>query len=114
MLIKILEVRDEGTFIPLLCIDMNDPGHPAQRYYLRRCGYPLRLGEPNIAVTNLNMSGGPASNDPFFWQNRTLHEAHNYILSHWAELQDGDVIDVQFILGEKSDKKISERLGERL
>ena len=35
--------------------------------------------------------------------------AHDYIAEHWAELDDGDVIDVEFILGEKPTKKISER-----
>ena len=35
--------------------------------------------------------------------------AHNYIIEHWHELKDGDVVDVQFILGETKAPKVSER-----
>jgi hypothetical protein len=36
-------------------------------------------------------------------------EAHRYIEENWNALSDGDVIDVEFILGETKEKKISER-----
>jgi hypothetical protein len=120
---KILEIRDEGTFIPVLCIDMNpaldfrldallkEDGHnEAQRYHLRRCGYPCD-GEPNIAITHLSAGGQPCWNDPYGWKDRTYAVAHSYIIGHWEDLKDGDVIDVQFILGETSEKKVSERLS---
>lgn len=35
--------------------------------------------------------------------------AHLYVRDHWAELRDGDVVDVQFILGETAAPKKSER-----
>lgn len=120
MQIKILEVRDAGTFIPVLCVDMNprldaltqqSAGQRAQLYYLRRCGYPCD-GRPNIAITNLNMDGGRAWNDPYAWPNRTMATAHHYIIERWPELRDGDVVDVQFILGETHAAKVSERLSE--
>lgn len=110
---KILEVRDDGTFIPVLCVDMNprpelSDTNRAQHYYLRRCGYPCD-DRPNIAITNLNMDGGRAWNDPYGWSNRTMGVAHKFILEHWPKLKDGDVIDVQFILGETQQPKVSER-----
>lgn len=106
---KALEIRDKATFIPALAININ-PSNDEQRYLMRRIGYPCD-GAPNIALTNLNMDGGPAWNDPYGWGDRTYAIAHNYILEHWAELKDGDVIDVQFILGETPEKKVSERYG---
>lgn len=107
---KALEVRDEGTFIPVLAVDMN-PDNDAQRYLLRRCGYAC-AGEPNIIVTRLS-GEGQATNDPYSWSSsaRTFPVAHNYIIDHWEELNDGDVVDVEFILGEKPTKKTSEREG---
>jgi hypothetical protein len=36
--------------------------------------------------------------------------AHHYIYDHFDELDDGDVVDVEFILGETAIKKVSERL----
>jgi hypothetical protein len=105
---KTLEIRDEGTFIPVLCVDMN-PDNDVQRYYLReRCGYPCD-GRPNIALTHLAANGDRCWNDPQAWGGRTRPVAHNYIIDHWEELNDGDVIDVQFILGETEAPKKSER-----
>lgn len=103
---KALEIRDEGTFIPALAVDMQDDNE-GQRYLLRRCGYPLD-GRPNVILTRLD-GNGQATNDPYSWGGRTYPVAHNYIIEHWDELHDGDVVDVSFILGETTEKKISEK-----
>lgn len=105
---KALEIRDEGTFIPALAVNMN-PTNDAQRYLLRRCGYPCD-GRPNVIVTRLS-GDGQATNDPYSWKGgaRTFPVAHNYIIEHWDELKDGDVVDVSFILGETKAPKVSER-----
>jgi hypothetical protein len=127
MKVKLLEVRDEGTFIPMFCVDMNPgPLEPLDRlldgaelkasfaardsrlYLLRRCGYPCD-GRPNIAITPLDAGGGPMWNDPYAWDSRTFAVAHKYINDHWAELRDGGVVDVEFILGERLTPKASER-----
>lgn len=117
---KALELRDEGTFIPILCVDMQpsldggSAGQRAQYYLLRRCGYACD-GRPNIIVTRLS-GDGQATNDPYGWKggSRTFPVAHDYIIDHWDELKDGDVVDVQFILGETASPKISERLSAPL
>lgn len=103
---KALEIRDEGTFIPALAVDMN-PSNNGQHYLLRRCGYRCD-GRPNVILTHL-AGRGEATNDPYQWGGRTWPVAHNYIIEHWEELRDGDVVDVQFILGETKAPKISER-----
>jgi hypothetical protein len=104
---KTLEIRDEGTFIPILAVNMNPDGE-GSRYLLRRCGYPCD-GLPNIAITHLSASGRPCWNDPYGWGGRTYPVAHNYIIEHWPDLRDGDVVDVSFILGETQEPKRSER-----
>lgn len=110
---KALEVRDEGTFVALLAVDMNPVAASAvdspQRYLLHRVGYPCD-GRPNIVITKLSADGDRACNDPHYWKDRTFTVAHAYIIDHWTELQDGDVVDVQFILGETKAPKVSERL----
>ncbi len=126
MIAKALEVRDEGTFIPVLAVNMT-PGRPypengvmtedefkasldaytARTYLLRRCGYACD-GRPNIILTRLS-GDGKATNDPYSWGGRTWPVAHNFIIEHWNELKDGDVVDVQFILGETKEPKKSER-----
>lgn len=107
-----LEIRDEGTFIPALAVDMNPVGDQwavgeAQRYLLRRCGYACD-GRPNVILTRLD-GHGKATNDPYEWGGRTWPVAHLYIIEHWHKLKDGDVVDVQFILGETKEPKRSER-----
>lgn len=103
---KALEIRDDGTFIPALAVDMN-PDDDAQHYLLRRCGYTCD-GRPNIVLTRLD-GDGKATNDPYEWSGRTWPVAHEYIIEHWHELSDGDVVDVSFILGESAAPKVSER-----
>jgi len=131
MQVKILEVRDRATMIPVLCVNMNvDPEHIdvlattpqerirerrdrafAQHWYMRRCGYPMD-GRPNIAITHLSADGSPFWNDPYGWKGgaRTYPVAHEYIIDNWATLKDGDVVDVEWILGERPEPKVSERL----
>lgn len=116
---KVLEVRDRGTFIPVLCVDINPDvvsisgnavTDEAQRYLMRRVGYPCN-GEPVIMLTALN-GGERADCDPHSWRGRTYPVAHDYIASHWDELNDGDVIDVECILGETDEPKKSERFTD--
>lgn len=110
MKVKALEVRDSMTFIPVLAVNCN-PSNAEQRYLLRRLGYPCD-GVPNILLTRMDANGGPAWNDPFGWpaNTRTMPVAHGWIMEHWYELEDGDVVDVEFILGETKEKKDSERV----
>jgi hypothetical protein len=104
---KLLEIRDRATFIATFAVNMNGVS-PEERYLLRREGYPCD-GRPNIAITRLGADGGPFTNDPYQQKGRTMPVAHHYILDHWDELKNGDVVDVEFILGEKPTKKVSER-----
>lgn len=103
---KLLEIRDRATMIIALAIDMQHDNE-VQAWALKRYGYPCD-GRPNIMITHAT-GQRRASNDPFFWDDRTWTEAHHYIIEHWPELKDGDVIDVEFILGETAAPKISER-----
>lgn len=108
MEIKILEVRDEGTFIPVLCVNVGNSDNVRQEYLMRRVGFQLD-GLPNIIMTALTAAGGPATNDPYAWRHDvTMHMAHCHILDWWESLVDGDVIDVQFEAHITSVKKTSE------
>lgn len=106
---KLLEVRDRMTFIPVLCIDVNEDVSVLRSYLLRRCGYACD-GHPNIVMTRLSADGTPCWSDPYGWADRTFVVAHNYIIEHWHEIDDGGVVDVEFILGETAAPKVSERL----
>jgi len=109
---KTLEIRDRMTFIPALAVDMNPTDEvgavDAQRWLLRRVGYACD-GSPNIILTRLDGSAKAAFSDPYDYNDRTWRTAHLFIIEHWNELKDGDVVDVEYILGETREPKISER-----
>lgn len=107
MEVKCLELRDKGTFIPVICL-RPVPENSAQGYLLRRDGYSGSYAERCIIMIDAQCRG--VSYDPYDWSDRrTKGNAHQYIEQHWGELNDGDVIDVQFIIGETSAPKVSER-----
>jgi hypothetical protein len=108
MEVKCLEIRDSMTFIPVICI-RPVPDNEGQRYLLRRDGYSGKSSERCIIMIDAQCRG--VAYDPYDWDQdtRTKINAHIYIEEHWADLIDGDVIDVEFIKGESSIKKISER-----
>jgi hypothetical protein len=105
---KLFEVRDEGTFIPVLAIKIEQPSgsNAAERYLVGRAGWHAGHG---VIVMNLNSS--EASHNPYDWKRsaRTMPVAHAYIEQHFDKLEPGQVIDAQFILKETTDPKISER-----
>jgi hypothetical protein len=109
MEVKLLELRDAGTFIPLLCINLAEADDKAAYYLMRRCGYPLD-GDPNIAICHLRCGYDRITNDPYQHQGgaRTYPVAHHYIIDHWHELKNGSVVDVRFILGETPAPCLSE------
>jgi hypothetical protein len=96
---KLFEVRDEGTCVPVLAIEMKVPEEDGgDRFCLQRSGYGS--GAPwCILLVNLNTN--KAEFDCYEWFNsRTMKHAHNFIERNWEELESGQVVDVRVILGE--------------
>lgn len=109
---KLFEIRDRATFIPVLAIRLN-PNTEQERYLLARTGYGLTVEQQGEYIVLFKLHGGVnrARCDPFEWGSaRTMQIAHTYIIEQWANLNRGEVIDVEFILGETHEKKVSERL----
>ncbi len=109
MEVKCLEVRDDRTFIPVICI-RPVPDNEEQRYLLRRDGYVGDSSETCIILIAAQCRG--CAYDPYDWPNargRTIPFAHKWIGDHWHELRDGDVVDVEFLIGETERPKASER-----
>lgn len=121
MIAKTLELRDRATFIPVLAVDMNptmkeedgwdDDTWKAQRYLLRRSGYSCNGRTARSILLTRLCAESLTQVDPNCWGGRTFPTAHKYIIEHWEELRDGDVIDVQFILGETTEKATSEQIN---
>ena len=114
MEIKTLEIRDPATFIPVIAIKpslLNE----AERYLWARAGFGGYRGDEDVPahtyVILLRLSDMRAEYVSVNWNNRTMLHAHRYITEHWDEIEGGQVIDVEYILGETGKPKESERLG---
>jgi hypothetical protein len=117
MITKAFELRDRGTFIPVIAIKMvpsaHTPDQPvAEAFLLRRAGFGF--DDPCIVLCRMECSGVDrnATYDAFSWgvNPRTFHVAHLHLMENFDALESGAVIDVEFILGETEQPKISERL----
>lgn len=112
MIVKFFEVRDSGTFIPVVAI-LVEPWTPDEKdaYLIRRSGW---ISDSGVILCRLECAGTDrnATYDCYAWGNRTLTTAHDFIALNWPTLNSGDVIDVQFILGETQEPKHSEREQE--
>jgi hypothetical protein len=113
---KMFEIRDRATFFvayatravptsPRTDADI----HEKERYLLQRDGFSSDIG-PLVILYRSNQE---AHYDPHYWGDRTYNTAHQYITDNWHMLESGDVIDVEFILGEKPTAKLSERITNK-
>jgi hypothetical protein len=127
MVSKIIEIRDSGTFIPALAIRMGSTDE-RERYLLARSGFGRSYEDQSEYVVLCKINGGEPCEchiDPFAWgQNpRTMFVAHMYLLNRQGELAagytykgqekhdgfdalpQGALIDVEYILGIRSEPK---------
>jgi hypothetical protein len=112
---KLIEVRDRGTFIPCIAVKLSSLD-VAEHFLMRRAGYaaeqitpsPLNDTEPYILFSSL-LGGRPLEYDAYAWGNRTMTSAHLHLIQHWDEITTGAVVDAEFILGESTQPKRSER-----
>jgi hypothetical protein len=107
---KTFEIRDKGTFIPALAIQL-EPGCEADCYLLSRAGFGehAAVQREYVLLAKIDGGSGKAICDPYDWgAARTMCVAHDYIIRHWSELASGALVDVEFILGETKSPKLSE------
>lgn len=107
--IKFLEIRDRGTFIGVMAIELQPRSMVmAELYILAKAGYGVQLAPESQYILYTHLERGIAYVDPYEWGDRTNQTAHSYIRDHWASLKSGDVIDVEYILGETTVPKKTE------
>jgi hypothetical protein len=104
---KYLEIRDRATRIDVIAV-IAEPTDCVGSFYLRSNGYE----DPVIFI--MRMNDGKGSSCPYSWDNnsRTMRLAHQYIEKHYHKLSSGDVVDIEFITGETTTKKTSERVTD--
>ena len=101
--VKRVEIRDRATLIPAIALGVSGEGDPL----LARAGFQTFL-ESHPHVILIHLTDSECHWDAYDWPNRTMHEAHKWLQEYWFKFKDGDVLDVQFILGETKKAKESE------
>lgn len=116
MITKTFEVRDRGTFIPVMAVKLW-PESEADRYLIARSGYGTNAIDQAKYVMIGRLDGaGKFTSDVFEMGpkgTRTMEVAGRYIIEYFEHLPSGSVIDVEYILQEKPQKKISESQEDR-
>ena len=105
---KLFEIRDSGTFIPVAAVRIVNAGTGSTRsWLLERAGWAPHTGPVHLFRLD---EAGTGHTDPLEWgsQTRTMPVAHDHIIKAWDSLLPGDVIDVEFILGLRTEPKTSE------
>ena len=110
MRVKLFELRDRATTIPIMVIQGRpDEQDSAKTWLLRRAGW----GRDQTFTYLTELRTGKCQWDPYEWgsHDRTFSTAHRYLEEHFNEHASGSVIDVEFILGETLEPKASERFS---
>jgi hypothetical protein len=108
MKMKTLEIRDAGTLIMAVAIE-GKPETENERLALDRCGFP----KDGSSIILMSLYDQRATNDPYdkiWFGSRTMAFAHNWIIDNWATVNDGDLIDVEFLEGKRDAPKLAEVL----
>jgi hypothetical protein len=104
---KTIQIRDRATCIPAVAfkfaLDSDTTDREIQA--LKRVGFGGPREWPNYTMV-MKLSDMETRYDSFQWPNqRTMGTAHRHIEIHWDEIKSGDVVDVEFILGETPERK---------
>ncbi len=111
MIVKLFELRDAGTFIPIFAFRCRpDEDNTSEQYLLRRSGFGVWGPWVIMGRLECNSPDRSCTYEKFSWGMcpRTFITAHRYIEEHFDELESGSVVDVEFILGETKEAKVSE------
>ena len=106
---KTIEIRDRMTFIAAVAVRL-EPESERDRYLFARSGFGLTPAEQGEYVVLLRLSNAQSAYDPYAWGDRTMANAHRYLIENWAAVASGDVVDVEVVLGEKDTPSQREQL----
>lgn len=108
MTCKTIEIRDRGTMVPALLVRL-DPADERDRWLLARSGFGTSAEDQSKYVLLINLvkdapydafGHGPA---------RTLRIAHHHAIECFDLIVNGAVVDVEYLLDERSQPKASEQ-----
>ena len=109
-MMKFLEIRDRGTFIPALAFNM-EPHNDMDRYLAARAGFGRSIEQQKEHIFLMHLQNGECQYDEYEWRGgwSTMAAAHDWIKKNWDNIYSGQLIDIEFIRGITKEPKLSER-----
>lgn len=107
MTCKTVEIRDRGTFVPALAVRL-DPSDERDRWLLGRAGFGATPDAQREYVLLINLETDAPYDAYRHGPARTLGVAHQHLIEHFDAVENGAVVDVEFLLGERAEPKHSE------
>ena len=104
---KTIEIRDRATCIPALAVQLGPACESDCRLFARAGFGPDPFSQGGYVVL-VHLTDMRAQWDPHAWGGRTMPVAHDYLVRKFEDVTTGDVVDVEFILGETAERKASE------
>lgn len=104
---KLFEVRDRQTFIPVIAIRLGSDFEP-ERYLASRVGFGRDWDSQSVYVLLAKLVGQEMRSDPNAWNCPTMTLAHVWITENWRCLTPGQVIDCEYLRGERLSPALSE------
>jgi len=107
---KIFELRDHMTMIPIMAVRLQ-PSTEIDRALLARAGFGIHPAAQAEYVIVIHLGKMIAHHDPYMWPpvlGRTVKVAHLWIREQFEDLEPGQVIDVEYLLGESDAWKLPE------
>jgi hypothetical protein len=98
MIVKYIKILDRGVSIPAAVMKAAY-SNEEQRQILRDAD----LHSNSILL--MNLVDKVVKSDPIHWFTRTMTTAHKHLNENFDLIKDGEVIDVEFILGETTMKR---------
>jgi hypothetical protein len=98
--IKIVEIRDRGTLIPALAIRIL-PSNETELFLFKHCGYGFRHTCIMLVPIEAPWHSARSSDEWSDRSARTMATAHKWIEENFDNIENCQVVDVEFILKEK-------------
>jgi len=108
---KVFELRAPATIMVIMATRL-EVFNEAERYLLSRSGFGRNNNDFKKYIMLQCLDGGTstASTDPYKHGIRELRIVHCYIYEMFDQLDDGQVLDIDFILGNTFEPKQPERI----
>jgi hypothetical protein len=106
---KMLEVRTGEEVHSLMVLEMYDETSENRRWLLKRAGFPDLPGTFDYLLVFLDIN--ECGSRPDYWSTAWQRAVHKYVERNFDKLDDGSVVDVDYIESFRADGRGSSKIN---